>query len=137
MHARLLTAQISGSLIYTCPAQVTSPYMTFRETTPHPMSTEIVLPYYCGPPSYMVLFPRGFECWIQSGRDSTTHLNRPFVDMLVAVAQICSTPSILRNISMCTDVIRRSAASGAKVPSSCPCTHGSLCYHSTTACISP
>lgn len=42
-------------------------------------------------------------------------MNRRVVDMLAAVAQICSTPSITRNISICTDVIRRSAASGAKV----------------------
>jgi len=42
-------------------------------------------------------------------------LHRRVVDMLAAVAQICSTPSITRNISICTDVIRRSAASGAKV----------------------
>jgi hypothetical protein len=50
----------------------------------------------------------------KAGTDLT--LDKPLlVDMLVAVAQICSTPSIARNISICTDVIRRSAASGAKV----------------------
>ena len=60
-------------------------------------------------------FPVQFFFWIPNKAGRELDLNRRFVDMLAAVAQICSTPSIARNISICTDVIRRSAASGAKV----------------------
>ena len=35
--------------------------------------------------------------------------------MLVAVAQICSTPSIARNLGICRQVIKRAAHQGAKL----------------------
>ena len=35
--------------------------------------------------------------------------------MLAAVAQICSTPSIVRNLALCQNVIRKAASRGAKV----------------------
>lgn len=35
--------------------------------------------------------------------------------MLVAVAQICSTPSVARNLKLCKGIIERAASKGAKL----------------------
>jgi deaminated glutathione amidase len=35
--------------------------------------------------------------------------------MLVAVAQLCSKPSILRNLKICRDIIQQAAQAGAKL----------------------